>query len=43
MDIHTLLVVQLQQNHLLKVKCDRVDGKFAYTINMYCEIVLNSS
>ena len=26
-----------------RVKCDHVQGKFAYAINMYCEIVLNNS
>ena len=31
------------ENHLFEVKCDHVHGKFAYAINMYCEIVLNSS
>ena len=31
------------ENHLFRVKCDHVHGKFAYAINMYCEIVLNSS
>ena len=31
------------ENHFFRVKCDHVQGKFAYAINMYCEIVLNSS
>ena len=31
------------ENHLFRVKCDHLHGKFAYAINMYCEIVLNSS
>ena len=31
------------ENHLFGVKCDHVHGKFAYAINMYCEIILNSS
>ena len=31
------------ENHFFRVKCDHVHGKFAYAINMYCEMVLNSS
>ena len=39
----TISHVVTKENHLFRVKCDHVHGKFAYAINMYCEIVLNSS
>ena len=39
----TISHVVTTENHLFRVKCDHVHGKFAYAINMYCEIVLNSS
>ena len=45
MEVHKLLFSHAvtTENHLFGVKCDHVQGNFAYTISMYREIALHSS
>ena len=46
MEVHKLFVSHAvtTENHLFRVNCDCVHEKFAYAINMHCEIiVLHSS
>ena len=44
-EVHKLLVSHAvtTENHFFGVKCNHVQGNFAYAINVYCEILLHSS